>query len=283
MKKISILIPLILLALFAFTKTNSTSTESEKTNSKTEEENQKTTREEVIYTDGETTLKGYLFYPEDSKGKKSGVIVVHEWWGNNEYAQMRAEMIASLGYVAFAADMYGNGIVVDNPTDATKQSGMIYQNPNILKDRMQAAYDVLAENSRVDKKHIAAIGYCFGGTVALGAANMGVPVEVVVSFHGGLAGFKANEAMDNVQTLICHGAADQFVPETDVANFKKGMNAVNAPCEFKEYEGATHAFTNPEATEVGEKFKLPIAYNQAADEASWKDMKTFFDAHFKIK
>lgn len=242
----------------------------------------KIVNEQVTYTSGNDTLIGYLYYDQNSNEKKPGIIVVHEWWGNNSYSQTRAKMLAELGYTALAADMYGHGKVLDNPKDAQESAGVIYTNPDLLKARMTAAYQTLINSNRVANDHIAAIGYCFGGTVVLNAAAMGVPLEAVVSFHGGLAGFKASPAIKNTQVLVCNGGADQFVSEDDIKNFKNEMNRENAPFTFKEYEGATHAFTNPESTEAGEKFNMPIAYNETADKASWQDMKDFFKEHFPV-
>jgi dienelactone hydrolase len=254
-----------------------------KQNKQTEKKNeQNIIRKEIDYKAGETPLKGYLFYDENKTGKSPGIIVVHEWWGNNDYNQRRAKMLAELGYTAFAADMYGNGLVVDNPGDAEKNAGAIYAGMGLLKERMTAAYDVLVNSGVADPERIAAIGYCFGGTVVLNAANAGIPLDAVVSFHGGLTGFKADPAIKNTPVLVCNGAADKFVSQEDKDNFKNQMDAAGAAYEFKEYEGALHAFTNPKSTEAGEKFNMPIAYNAAADSASWNDMKEFFSKYFPV-
>jgi dienelactone hydrolase len=191
-------------------------------------------------------------------------------------------MLAELGYTAFAADMYGNGLVFDNPGDSEKNAGVIYADMGLLKERITAAYDILVNSGFADPERIAAIGYCFGGTVVLNAASLGVPLDAVVSFHGGLAGFKADPAIKNTHVLVCNGAADKFVSQEDKDNFKNQMNAAGATYEFKEYEGALHAFTNPETTEAGRKFNMPIAYNAAADSASWNDMKEFFSKYFPV-
>lgn len=243
----------------------------------------KIVKEKVTYTSGNDTFVGYLYYDENSKEKKPGILVVHEWWGNNSYAQTRAKMLAELGYTALAADMYGDGRILDNPKEAQENAAVIYANPDLLKARMTAAYQTLLNSNRADHEHIAAIGYCFGGTVVLQAAAMGVPLEAVVSFHGGLAGFTASPAMKNTQVLVCNGGADLFVSEEDIHHFKNEMNRENVPFVFKEYEGATHAFTNPESTEAGKKFNMPIAYNESADKASWQDMKDFFREHFPVQ
>ncbi|KUL16947.1 MAG: dienelactone hydrolase family protein, partial [Proteiniphilum sp. 51_7] len=178
--------------------------------------------------------------------------------------------------------MYGNGLVFDNPGDAEKNAGVLYADMGLLKERITAAYDVLVNSGFADPERVAAIGYCFGGTVVLNAANLGVPLDAVVSFHGGLAGFKADPVIKNTHVLVCNGAADTFVSQEDKDNFKNQMNAVGAAYEFKEYEGALHAFTNPESTEAGKKFNMPIAYHAAADAASWNDMKEFFSKYFPV-
>jgi dienelactone hydrolase len=244
------------------------------------EDNKKIVSKEIDYKAGDVTLKGYLFYDENKSQKSPGIIVVHEWWGNNDYSRMRAKMLSELGYVALAADMYGNGATFDNPQDAQKNAGLIYSNFKLLKERMEAALNALINTGLVDSKRVAAIGYCFGGTVVLNAANLGLPLKAVVSFHGGLRGFKASSQIRNTYVLVCNGGADKSVTLEDIANFKKSMNEVGAHYEFKTYEGATHAFTNPASTEVGKKFNMPIAYNAQADSASWKDMEIFFSKYF---
>lgn len=239
--------------------------------------------ENLTYTVGDITFKGYLAYKEDGKAKKPGILVVHEWWGLNYYAKMRADMLAALGYVALAVDMYGDGLELDNPKDAQENATKIYTNPTFLKDRMMAAYTTLTNNKMVDGKRIAAIGYCFGGTIVLNSASMGIPLKAVASFHGGLAGFKASLAMQNTKVLICNGGADKFVSEADVNNLKSELKNANVTYEFKSYAGATHAFTNKESTAAGIKFNMPIAYNEEADKASWQDMINFFQKYFLAK
>lgn len=238
--------------------------------------------EYVSYKDGDVTLKGVVYYPAKQKGKQPAILVVPEWWGLNDYVKYRAKMLAELGYVAMAVDMYGNGMVVDNPMDAQTNAGSFYGDPTLIKSRMQAAYSTVTQLPNVDASRVSSIGYCFGGTVSLFAASLGVPLETVVSFHGGLTGFQASPAMQNTKVLVCHGASDSFVPQADIDNFHEQMKNSNITYEFKSYENATHAFTNKEATEVGKKFNMPISYNEAADKASWKDMMAFFKNYFPI-
>jgi dienelactone hydrolase len=232
--------------------------------------------ENVTYTSNGVTMKGYLAYDASNQGKRPGILVVHEWWGLNDYPKMRARKLAELGYVALAVDMYGNGKTVDNPDDAGKMATPFYQNLQMTKSRFDAALSKLKTYSQVDTNQIGAIGYCFGGGVVLNMARMGENLKGVVSFHGGLVGAPAEKNLLKAKILVCHGADDQFVKPQEVAQFKKQMDSVAADYTFKQYPNATHAFTNPAATSTGEKYKIPIAYNAAADTASWNDMKQFF-------
>lgn len=239
--------------------------------------------EQIKYTSGKDTLIGYIFYDNSTDQPNPGILVVPEWWGNNDYPRMRARQLAEMGYTAFSIDMYGNGLVVDNPEDAQKNATVIYSDPSILKNRMMAAYETLANHEMVEKDRIAAIGYCFGGSVVLNAAAIGVPLDAVVSFHGSLDGFKATPDMKKTHVLVCNGRGDEFVTRAHIRNFKDQMEKAGAHYEFKEYDGATHAFTNPNATETGKKFNMPIAYNETADKASWQDMKDFLEQNFPSK
>ncbi len=237
----------------------------------------------ISYKIGDQNFKGYIAWKDDGKKTKPGILVVHEWWGFNEYIRMRTDMLAELGYIAMAVDMYGDGKVYDTAMDAQNAAGYIFSHPDLLKERMEKGYEILTSEKTVNQKHISAIGYCFGGTVVLNAAAMGLPLETVVSFHGGLNGFKASPAMKNTKVLICNGAADMFVTQADIENFKSEMEKYNVTYEFKNYEAATHAFTNKYSTEAGKKFNMPIAYNEAADKASWQDMILFFNKYFPAK
>jgi dienelactone hydrolase len=226
-------------------------------------------------------LNGYVVYDENIEGKRPAIIVVHEWWGLNDYAKRRARELAKLGYIAMALDMYGNGKQADNPDSAGKLATPFYQNPQMAKQRFDAALIKLKTYSQVDPEKVAAIGYCFGGAQVLNMAKLGDDLKGVVSFHGNLNVVPANKDLLKAQVLVCHGAADPFVPQAEVDQFKKQMDSIEAKYTFKSYVGAVHAFTNPDATAMGEKFKIPIKYNAAADSASWKDMKDFFDTIFK--
>jgi dienelactone hydrolase len=232
---------------------------------------------EIDYTADGVTLKGYIAYNNAIKEKRPGVLVVHEWWGNNDYSRMRANMLADLGYVALAIDMYGNGQVVDNPGDAGRLSGETMKNMEGMKARFTAALDLLKKNSRVDSSRIAAIGYCFGGGVVLNMASAGADLKGVVSFHAGLGSvLPAEKGKVKAKILVCNGAADKFNPEETIKNFKAGLDSAKAEFRFVNYPDAVHSFTNPAATEIGKKFNMPVAYNEKADKQSWADMQVFF-------
>jgi len=237
--------------------------------------------ETVTYTARGVTMNGYVVYDATKEGKRPGVLVVHEWWGLNDYPKMRARKLAELGYIAMAVDMYGNGKTADNPDDAGKMAGPFYQDPQMAKARFDAALNKFKSYSQVDTNNLAAIGYCFGGGIVLNMARLGENLNGVVSFHGSLVGTQADKNLLKAKILVCHGAADQFVKPEEVARFKKQMDSIGANYTFKQYPNASHAFTNPNATPVGQKFKIPIAYNGAADSASWSDMKDFFAKIFR--
>ena len=233
-------------------------------------------REEAVsYSAGNTNFKGYVAYDEKKQGPRPVVLVVPEWWGLTDYPRMRAKMLAELGYLAMAVDMYGDGKVANNPKEAQDAAMPFYQNPQMGKERLDAALAKAKTLPQADTTQAVAIGYCFGGSMVLNYAKMGAPVLGVVSFHGGLEGVPPQKGT-KAQFLICHGGADSFVPQAQVDAFKKSMDSAGVSYTFKVYEGATHAFTNPDATEKGKQFNMPIRYNGAADTASWNDMKEFF-------
>ncbi len=237
-------------------------------------------KEEVSYSDNGVTLKGMVVYDADIEGERPAIVVVPEWWGNNEYARMRATMLAELGYIAIAADMYGDGKIANDPKEAMAYSDPFYKDPSLGKSRIEAAIRKVLEYPEADPDNVAAIGYCFGGSMVLNAAKMGTPLKGVVSFHGGLKIAPAAKGSVTGKILVCHGAADKFVSEEDVKEFRGNLDEAGVDYKFIVYPNATHAFTNPDATASGKKFKLPIEYNAAADKKSWADMKSFFEGLF---
>lgn len=232
--------------------------------------------EDITYTFNGMQSKGFVAYDENKKGKLPVVVVIPEWWGLNDYVKGRAKQLAGLGYFAIDADLFGGGRIASNPQEAMSFTKPFYSSPQLALQAVEAAIAKAGTFPQADTTRVAAIGYCFGGFIVLNAAKLGAPLKGVVSFHGGLGGVEPKKGVIQGDILICQGGADQFVPETDRAAFKKSMDSVGARYTFIEYPGALHAFTNPEATANGLKFKLPIAYNGSADTASWKAMQNLF-------
>lgn len=237
--------------------------------------------ETVSYKLDSSTMNNFVVYDENIEGKRPAVLVIHEWWGLNDYAKGRAKQLAELGYIAMAVDMYGDNKMGPDPKTAGQLAGPFYQDPQMAKKRFDAAMAKLKENPATDPDKVAVIGYCFGGAMALTMAKLGDDLKGAVCFHGDLNVVPADKNLLKAEVLVCHGAADSFIPQTEIDKFKKQMDSIGAKYTFKAYEGATHAFTNPDATKMGQQFGLPISYNAAADTASWKEMKDFFGRIFR--
>ena len=239
---------------------------------------------EVSYSANGTTLKGYVAYDDAIKGKRPGILVIHEWWGHNEYARRRARMLAEQGYTALAVDMYGDGKQAHHPDDAGKFASEVSKNAVLAKARFDAAYNLISKEDTVDAGKIGAVGYCFGGSVALNMARIGEPLKVVVSFHGGLGTDHPAEA-GKVKARIASftGEDDPMIPAAQVAAFRQEMDKAGVSYKVVTYPGAKHAFTNPDADKYGQEFKLPLAYNAAADKASWDEGLAFLADAFKGK
>ena len=265
---------IILFTIFLTMATVGTSSAVKATASKIKED-------KVTYSVGDKVYQGFVYYDENVKGKRPAVLVVHEWWGLTDYPKMRAKKLAELGYIAMAVDMFGEGKVAANPTEAQELTKLFYQNPQLSKTVLEAAIAKLKEFKQTNPKDIFAIGYCFGGSIVLNAAKLGSDLKGVVSFHGGLKGAPADKDLLKAQILVCHGGNDKFVSDNDLNTFKHQMDSIGAAYKVIIYPNATHAFTNPDATAIGKKFNMPIEYNEKADHDSWKDMKMFFDKILK--
>ena len=238
--------------------------------------------EPVEYTSDKVTLKGYLAYDDSMKGKRPGVLVVHEWWGHNEYARKRASMLAELGYTALAVDMYGHGRQAAHPDDARKFAREVMGKMEVAQARFTAAMALLKQHETTDPEHIAAIGYCFGGGVVLQMARLGVDLDGVVSFHGSLSTTQpAQPGAVKAKILVCHGAADRFISQEQIDQFKAEMKKAKADFQFISYPGAKHSFTNPDADTYAKKFGLGVGYHGEADRKSWADMQNFFKTIFE--
>jgi dienelactone hydrolase len=236
----------------------------------------------VEYNAQGVVMKGYLAHDENIKGKRPGVLVVHEWWGLNDYARERARMLAALGYTALAVDMYGEGRQAMHPEDAKKFSSELMKNFDSAKARFMAAMDFLTQQASVDPTRIAAIGFCMGGGVVLNTARQGVDLKGVVSFHGSLTPVKpAQPGSVKAKILVLHGADDKFIPAQQIEAFHQEMKAADAGFRLISYPGALHSFTNPEADALGKKYNMPIAYNAQADKESWSEMRGFLSTVLK--
>lgn len=230
----------------------------------------------IVYTIEGVNLNGYIVYDDKFKGPRPGILVVHEWWGQNEYARERARMLAELGYVALALDMFGEGKQAHHPKDAQKFAAEITQNIDLSKSRFLAAMEELRNHKLTNPQKIAAIGYCFGGAVVLQMAREGIDMKAVVSFHGGLStNHPAEKGAVKAKILVAHGGADPFVKHEQLGAFMDEMNNAKADYRIVIYSGAKHGFTNPQSTALGHRFDIPLAYNREADIASWEEMRRF--------
>jgi len=235
----------------------------------------------ISYKADGITLQGFVAYDENIKGKRPAVLIVHEWWGLNDYPKMRARKLAELGYIAMAVDMFGDGKTAANPKEAMDFTGPFYKDPQLIKTRLDAAVKKIKEFPQTDPGNIAAIGYCFGGFSVLNYAKLGADLKGVVSFHGGMGGTPVSRDLLKAKILVCHGGSDKFVSNHDVETFKHQLDSIGADNTLKIYANATHAFTNPASTKTGKQFNLPIEYNAEADKDSWNDMKTFLTRIFR--
>jgi dienelactone hydrolase len=235
--------------------------------------------EVVGYKDGDVVLKGYFVWDDAIKGKRPGILVVHEWWGLNDYVKKRAQMLAKLGYVAFAADMYGDGKTTDHADKAREWSTQVRSNVEAWQKRALLGLDILRTNELVDHTRIAAVGYCFGGSTVMELAYAGAVLDGVVSFHGSMPVATPDQASHiRTKILIAHGSADSFIPAEQIAKFEAALDQAHVDWRMVVYGGAHHAFTNPNADDYGIE---NLRYNKEADQNSWTEMKRFFDSLFK--
>jgi dienelactone hydrolase len=236
---------------------------------------------EVEYRVGDTVLKGYLADNPALKGKRPAVLVVHEWWGHNEYARKRAWMLAEQGYVALAVDMYGDGKTAQHPDEAGRFAGEVMKNKAVAEARFNAALDFIKQQPTVDTSRIAAIGYCFGGGVVLHMARKGADLKGVVSYHGFLSDDSpVKPGVVKARVLVFNGEADKMIPAEQVAAFKEEMTNAGVSFRYVGYPGVKHSFTNSDADSFAAKFKIPMAYDRKADKDSWTQTEKFFKEIF---
>ncbi|MEJ2656343.1 MAG: dienelactone hydrolase family protein [Desulfobacterales bacterium] len=232
----------------------------------------------IPYQQDGVELQGYLAFDNTIKGKRPGVLIVHEWWGLNDYARKRAEQLASMGYIAFALDMYGKGKVTDHPGQAQEFKEQVTENVDTWQKLAIAGLEVLKKQPNTDSSKIAAIGYCFGGSTVQQLAYSGADIKGIVSFHGSLIPPAASAARQTkAKVLICHGAADPFTQPEMLQAYIAAMNASGIDWQMDVYGYAKHSFTNPES----DKLNMPgLGYNRLADLRSWEAMKQFFNEIF---
>ena len=235
----------------------------------------------VEYRQNGTVMQGFLAYDDAFPAPRPGVLVVHEWWGLNDFAKAKAKELAGLGYVALAADMYGNARTTTNRDEAAQLAGALRGNPELLRARARAALKALAAQPRVDPKRLAAIGFCFGGTTVLELAYSGADLAGVASFHGGLPKARPDDLKRiKAAVLVLHGADDPHVSPADIAAFEQAMRQAGADWQMVFFGGAVHSFTNPAA---GNNKAAGAAYAARAARRSWRCLQEFFREIWRVQ
>src|SRR5690348_4662769 len=237
----------------------------------------------VTYSDGTTTMKGFVVFDDAVKTKQPGIIMVHEWWGITQHIHREARKLAQQGYTAFIADMYGDAKTADNPKDAGTLAGSVMKNPTTMEARFNAAKDQLAKQASVNPERIGAVGYCFGGAVVLNMARAGADLGAVAGFHASLGLNTPAPAPGSVKAkvLVLNGADDPFVKPEQYEQLEKDFRAANADYRIVKFPGAVHAFTNPEATALGKKFNLPLRYDAKANKEAKAEADKLFASALK--
>ncbi|SFT43961.1 Dienelactone hydrolase [Lishizhenia tianjinensis] len=248
---------------------------------KEDEERRLLVANELDYSSPTTDMKGYIVHSKLTEGRRPGIIVIHEWWGHNDYVRKRADMLADLGYTALAIDMYGNGKQAKHSLDAGSFSSEVMSNMPVAKARFEAALEALKKDPTVDTNNIAVIGYCFGGSVALTMADAGYNLKGAAAFHSGVKlPIMPNDQL-KARILVCNGADDPFIKNEDVVTYKSALDSLDVDYKYIEYPGATHGFTSKASDSLGKKFDLPLAYNLDADEQSWEELKSMLKLSFQ--
>jgi len=239
--------------------------------------------EPVTYMDGESTMNGFVVYDDATQAKRPGIVMVHEWWGITKHIHNEARSFAKQGYTVLISDMYGGAKSADNPKDAVALSSSVMKNPTVMESRFNAARDELAKQPSVNPQRIGAVGYCFGGAVVLNMARAGADLAAVAGFHAslGLNTPAPGPGAVKAKILILNGADDPFAKREQYDALKKDFDAAKVDYRIIQYPGAVHAFTNPEATALGEKFNLPLRYDAEADQESKAEAAKFFAADLK--
>jgi dienelactone hydrolase len=233
--------------------------------------------DDIEYTVGDGRMVGHLAVDDERSGSRPGVLVCHEGPGLDEHAKGRAERLAGLGYAAFALDYHGDGKPLAQD-EMMGRLGALMGDPDRIRELGRAGLAILLDQDEVDSSRVAAIGYCFGGTVALELARSGADLAAVVGFHSGLAtGRPAGSGEVKAGILVCIGAEDPMIPPAQRLAFEEEMRAADVDWRMNLYGGAVHSFTNPNA---GLSSFPGVAYHQPTDERSWRAMLDFFDERF---
>ena len=234
----------------------------------------------VEYSAGTTAMKSFISKPEKEQFTHPGILVFPEWWGLTDYLERRTKQLAELGYVAMAVDMYGEGKIASDPEEAGALMNGVLSKMEEGEARVLTAIDFLKSQAEVDANRLGAIGYCFGGAMVLHAARKGWPLRAVASFHGSLGANHQAESGDvHTKIMVCHGEADAMVTSDNVKEFSREMNRLGAEYVIKTYPDALHGFTNPATTALGQKYGIPVGYNETADLQSWDELKDFLSEH----
>jgi dienelactone hydrolase len=239
--------------------------------------------EETTYSADGVEMNAYIAWDADREGERPGVLVVHEWWGNNPYSRRRADMLAALGYTGMALDMYGGGRQAATPDEAGELMNGLLADLETVRSRFNAALSVLQAHPTADSTNSAAIGYCMGGGIVLHMARYGADLKAVASFHGALPLGVAAEGEGGEVTAriaVYHGEDDVLIPGEAVQSFRAEMKKTGADCLFIPLPTALHGFSNPAATANGEKYGLPLRYDERADDASWNHMQLVLQSAF---
>jgi dienelactone hydrolase len=239
--------------------------------------------EPITYSDGTTTMKGFVVYDDATTAKRPGIVMVHEWWGITPHLRSEARKYAEQGYTAFVADMYGDAKTADNPKDAGALAGSVMKDSKVMESRFNAAKAELAKHASVNPQRIGGVGYCFGGAVVLNMARTGADLRAVAGFHASLGLNTPAPAPGTVKAkiLVLNGADDPFIKREQYEALKKDLEAAKADFRVIEYPGAVHAFTNPEATALGQKFNLPLKYDAKVDQEAKAEAAKLFAANLK--
>jgi dienelactone hydrolase len=233
----------------------------------------------IDYSQGGTPLQGFLAWDDSAQGKRPGVLVIHEWWGQNQHARNQAVRLAKAGYVGFALDMYGKGKVTTHPQDAQAFMQEAKKDPAVVRARFDAAMALLKAQPQVDPARIGAVGYCFGGGVALEMARASADLDAVATFHAAIPSpDEPVRGKVKPRILISTGGADPMVPKQRVDAFAKELKDAGANVTVTTYPGAKHGFTNPDADKAGMD---GLAYDEGADRKSWEAAMRMFREVFQ--